>query len=69
MLLYANFLVFCFRIALKYSFVTDVSSLVVVKPNATLAVNTEDASKMPDSQTDQGIPFLRPHSRYRKYLI
>ncbi|CAH1114247.1 unnamed protein product [Psylliodes chrysocephalus] len=31
-------------LALKYSFVTDVSSLVVVKPNDTSAVNTEDAS-------------------------
>lgn len=31
-------------LALKYSFVTDVSSLVVVKPNATSAVDTEDAS-------------------------
>ncbi|KAL1512999.1 hypothetical protein ABEB36_002487 [Hypothenemus hampei] len=34
------------RLALKYSFVTDVSSLVVVKPNDTAReVNTEDASK------------------------
>lgn len=33
-------------IALKYSFVTPVSSLVVVKPNATnKAVETQDASK------------------------
>ncbi|XP_063902770.1 inter-alpha-trypsin inhibitor heavy chain H3-like isoform X1 [Zophobas morio] len=32
-------------IALKYSFVTPVSSLVVVKPNDTSAVDTEDASK------------------------
>ncbi|XP_072396148.1 inter-alpha-trypsin inhibitor heavy chain H4-like isoform X1 [Diabrotica undecimpunctata] len=32
-------------LALKYSFVTDVSSLVVVKPNQTSAVDTEDASK------------------------
>uniref|UniRef100_A0A6P7EY96 Inter-alpha-trypsin inhibitor heavy chain H4-like isoform X1 n=1 Tax=Diabrotica virgifera virgifera TaxID=50390 RepID=A0A6P7EY96_DIAVI len=37
-------------LALKYSFVTDVSSLVVVKPNQTSAVNTEDASK-PRSET------------------
>ncbi|XP_044268022.1 inter-alpha-trypsin inhibitor heavy chain H4-like isoform X2 [Tribolium madens] len=35
-------------IALKYSFVTPVSSLVVVKPNDTSAVNTEDASKSAD---------------------
>lgn len=33
------------RIALKYSFVCDVSSLVVVKPNATNTVETEDGSK------------------------
>ncbi|KAJ8946459.1 hypothetical protein NQ314_008887, partial [Rhamnusium bicolor] len=32
------------RIALKYSFVSDVSSLVVVKPNASDAVEPEDAS-------------------------
>ncbi|KAJ8955624.1 hypothetical protein NQ318_001454, partial [Aromia moschata] len=32
------------QIALKYSFVSDVTSLVVVKPNATDAVETEDAS-------------------------
>jgi hypothetical protein len=32
-------------IALKYSFVTPVSSLVVVKPNDTSAVDTQDASK------------------------
>lgn len=32
------------RIALKYSFVSDVTSLVVVKPNASSAVDTEDAS-------------------------
>lgn len=31
-------------IALKYSFVTPVSSLVVVKPNDTSAVDTQDAS-------------------------
>lgn len=31
-------------LALKYSFVTPVSSLVVVKPNATNAVNTEAAT-------------------------
>nr|XP_023015428.1 inter-alpha-trypsin inhibitor heavy chain H4-like isoform X6 [Leptinotarsa decemlineata] len=31
-------------LALKYSFVTEVSSLVVVKPNETAAVDTEDAS-------------------------
>jgi len=31
-------------IALKYSFVTPISSLVVVKPNATSAVNTENAA-------------------------
>ncbi|XP_066249128.1 inter-alpha-trypsin inhibitor heavy chain H4-like isoform X3 [Euwallacea similis] len=37
------------KLALKYSFVTDVSSLVVVKPNATSAVNTEDASKLPEN--------------------
>ncbi|XP_060517468.1 inter-alpha-trypsin inhibitor heavy chain H4-like isoform X3 [Cylas formicarius] len=37
------------KLALKYSFVTDVSSLVVVKPNDTSAVDTEDASKsVPD---------------------
>lgn len=36
------------RIALKYSFVSDVSSLVVVKPNATDSVNTEDASSNND---------------------
>lgn len=33
------------KLALKYSFVTDVTSLVVVKPNETSAVNTEDAAK------------------------
>lgn len=33
------------RLALKYSFVSDVSSLVVVKPNSTNAIETEDASK------------------------
>ncbi|XP_049822945.1 inter-alpha-trypsin inhibitor heavy chain H4-like isoform X1 [Aethina tumida] len=33
------------RIALKYSFVSDVTSLVVVKPNDTSAVDTEDASR------------------------
>ncbi|KAJ3633920.1 hypothetical protein MTP99_010837 [Tenebrio molitor] len=35
-------------IALKYSFVTPVSSLVVVKPNDTSAVDTQDASKSAD---------------------
>ncbi|XP_050295486.1 inter-alpha-trypsin inhibitor heavy chain H4-like isoform X5 [Anthonomus grandis grandis] len=35
------------KLALKYSFVTDVSSLVVVKPNASSTVGTEDASKVP----------------------
>ncbi|CAH1130948.1 unnamed protein product [Ceutorhynchus assimilis] len=45
------------RLALKYSFVTDVSSLVVVKPNASSAVSTEDASKV--SQPGQyGIPAI-----------
>ncbi|XP_031349541.1 inter-alpha-trypsin inhibitor heavy chain H4-like isoform X2 [Photinus pyralis] len=34
-------------LALKYSFVTPVSSLVVVKPNETNAVNTEDAERQP----------------------
>lgn len=38
-------------LALKYSFVTPVSSLVVVKPNATNAVDTEEAS--------EGILFIR----------
>ncbi|KAK9890514.1 hypothetical protein WA026_010590 [Henosepilachna vigintioctopunctata] len=33
-------------LALKYSFVTPVTSLVVVKPNATDAVNTENAYKI-----------------------
>ncbi|XP_072393627.1 inter-alpha-trypsin inhibitor heavy chain H4-like isoform X1 [Diabrotica undecimpunctata] len=33
------------ELALKYSFVTEVTSLVVVKPNATNAVNTEEASQ------------------------
>lgn len=32
------------QLALKYSFVTSVSSLVVVKPNDTSAIDTEDAS-------------------------
>lgn len=32
-------------IALKYAFVTDVTSLVVVKPNDTSTVEAEDASK------------------------
>ncbi|XP_072382761.1 inter-alpha-trypsin inhibitor heavy chain H4-like isoform X1 [Diabrotica undecimpunctata] len=36
-------------LALKYSFVTDVSSLVVVKPNDTSSVNTVDASKSVDT--------------------
>ncbi|RZC39131.1 inter-alpha-trypsin inhibitor heavy chain H4-like, partial [Asbolus verrucosus] len=36
-------------IALKYSFVTPVSSLVVVKPNDTSAVDTQDASKSADN--------------------
>ncbi|CAG9823444.1 unnamed protein product [Phaedon cochleariae] len=40
------------RIALKYSFVSDVSSLVVVKPNASHAVETEDAS------TDKRYPII-----------
>ncbi|KAJ8977844.1 hypothetical protein NQ317_007972, partial [Molorchus minor] len=31
-------------LALKYSFVTDVTSLVVVKPNDTSAVDTENAA-------------------------
>ncbi|XP_076256912.1 inter-alpha-trypsin inhibitor heavy chain H4-like isoform X3 [Rhynchophorus ferrugineus] len=35
------------EIALKYSFVTDITSLVVVKPNATSALDLEDASKEP----------------------
>ncbi|XP_030760045.1 uncharacterized protein LOC115885251 isoform X12 [Sitophilus oryzae] len=33
------------RLALKYSFVTDVSSLLVVKPDSSSSVDTEDASK------------------------
>ncbi|KAJ8955627.1 hypothetical protein NQ318_001458 [Aromia moschata] len=33
-------------LALKYSFVTDVTSLVVVKPNDTSAVDTEEATKV-----------------------
>ncbi|ERL91287.1 hypothetical protein D910_08620 [Dendroctonus ponderosae] len=33
------------RLALKYSFVTDVSSLVVVKPNDTATVDTVDAAE------------------------
>lgn len=33
------------RIALKYSFVSDVSSLVVVKPNQTDTVETEDGCR------------------------
>ncbi|KAF7275580.1 hypothetical protein GWI33_011577 [Rhynchophorus ferrugineus] len=36
------------ELALKYSFVTDVSSLVVVKPDSSSAVDTEDASKSVD---------------------
>ncbi|XP_066157738.1 inter-alpha-trypsin inhibitor heavy chain H4-like isoform X2 [Euwallacea fornicatus] len=47
------------KLALKYSFVTDVSSLVVVKPNATSAVNTEDASKLPEN-TDVGFSPVAP---------
>lgn len=39
------------KIALKYKFVTDVSSLVVVKPNSTKAVDTEDASKPDDTRS------------------
>ncbi|XP_018570730.1 inter-alpha-trypsin inhibitor heavy chain H4 isoform X2 [Anoplophora glabripennis] len=38
------------KIALKYSFVSDVSSLVVVKPNTTDSVNTEDASSNSDTR-------------------
>ncbi|XP_076256938.1 inter-alpha-trypsin inhibitor heavy chain H4-like isoform X2 [Rhynchophorus ferrugineus] len=34
-------------IALKYSFVTDITSLIVVKPNATSALDLEDASEHP----------------------
>ncbi|CAH2015520.1 unnamed protein product [Acanthoscelides obtectus] len=45
-------------IALKYSFVSDVSSLVVVKPNETSkAVETEDASKQ--RQDFGGIPYYK----------
>jgi len=41
-------------LALKYSFVTPVTSLVVVKPHATSAVDTEDAGK---SQRPGGVPL------------
>ncbi|XP_072396150.1 inter alpha-trypsin inhibitor, heavy chain 4-like [Diabrotica undecimpunctata] len=56
-------------LALKYSFVTDVSSLVVVKPNETYAINVEDSSKLnsnvsPETSmnllTDLGSPNARP---------
>ncbi|EFA04008.2 inter-alpha-trypsin inhibitor heavy chain H4 isoform X2 [Tribolium castaneum] len=51
-------------IALKYSFVTPVSSLVVVKPNDTSAVDTEDASKTADRpyflNRNYATPNLRP---------
>lgn len=47
------------RIALKYSFVSDVTSLVVVKPNDTSAVDTEDASrKLPRSNMFYNILVL-----------
>ncbi|XP_018570736.1 inter-alpha-trypsin inhibitor heavy chain H4-like isoform X2 [Anoplophora glabripennis] len=46
-------------LALKYSFVTDITSLVVVKPNETNAVNTEDASKSYNDDTIRGLG--RPH--------
>ncbi|KAG5868614.1 Inter-alpha-trypsin inhibitor heavy chain H4, partial [Gonioctena quinquepunctata] len=62
------------RIALKYSFVSDVSSLVVVKPNATDAVDTEDASSdkrypmfasgIPLSSYDSVGLSARPHAAY-----
>ncbi|KAJ8920647.1 hypothetical protein NQ315_004786 [Exocentrus adspersus] len=56
------------KIALKYSFVSDVSSLVVVKPNATDSVNTEDASNNNDPGYPiiaSGIPLsLRPSTGY-----
>ncbi|XP_017779412.1 PREDICTED: inter-alpha-trypsin inhibitor heavy chain H3-like isoform X2 [Nicrophorus vespilloides] len=35
-------------LALKYSFVTPVTSMVVVKPNSTKSVDTEEASSSPD---------------------
>ncbi|XP_074041441.1 inter-alpha-trypsin inhibitor heavy chain H4 isoform X3 [Leptinotarsa decemlineata] len=45
-------------LALKYSFVTEVSSLVVVKPNDTSAVDTEDASNIPRPYDDYDSPVL-----------
>ncbi|XP_076256963.1 uncharacterized protein LOC143194223 isoform X11 [Rhynchophorus ferrugineus] len=45
------------ELALKYSFVTDVSSLVVVKPDSSSAVDTEDASKSVDHLASPRVPI------------
>ncbi|XP_056645310.1 inter-alpha-trypsin inhibitor heavy chain H4-like isoform X1 [Diorhabda sublineata] len=45
------------RIALKYSFVSDVTSLVVVKPNQTDAVDTEDGSDKRYPMIAAGVPL------------
>ncbi|XP_050295502.1 inter-alpha-trypsin inhibitor heavy chain H4-like isoform X20 [Anthonomus grandis grandis] len=50
------------KLALKYSFVTDVSSLVVVKPNASSTVGTEDASKVPSPFYGNRLALLAPQS-------
>ncbi|XP_050502744.1 inter-alpha-trypsin inhibitor heavy chain H4-like [Diabrotica virgifera virgifera] len=46
-------------LALKYSFVTDVSSLVVVKPNDTSSVNTVDASNSGGDTSRASVVGLR----------
>ena len=40
-------------LAIKYSFVTPISSLVVVKPNVTSAVDTQEARQSPDGDFDR----------------
>ncbi|XP_050509623.1 inter-alpha-trypsin inhibitor heavy chain H4 isoform X1 [Diabrotica virgifera virgifera] len=51
------------RIALKYSFVSDVTSLVVVKPNKTDAVDTEDGSDKRYPIIASGIPLSALQSK------
>lgn len=45
-------------LSLKYSFVTSLSSLVVVKPNASNAVDAEEAGARPNAHGGPGCKFI-----------
>ncbi|XP_047515008.1 inter-alpha-trypsin inhibitor heavy chain H4-like isoform X3 [Pieris napi] len=57
------------RIALQYEFVTPLTSLVVVKPNATNAVNTESVDSQRPEYAAYGSPLstIRPHADFGSY--